>query len=230
MCSNDTYIMTHTVLIIENLIQCPALWELLKGSPLVARLLALSKSSAATGETKSKIIRIVTNLSKDTPPEALPQNIPKRSKYEDVNIRLYSNPSDDRQYNNGSRQNHSRSSHTKQNLEHKSYSFEQENKKSSQMENRNRENLRNVGYDAIHPGSRGGRPHDYNQMEEKNQNQYGGQRREEKPMRSHTDKMSKNMFDNDPKFDNNYDFPLEGGARRDPIVKIPFNDNLLNDY
>jgi hypothetical protein len=225
ICQNDTYLMTHTVLIIENLIQCPALWELLKGSPIVARLLSLSKSSSATGETKSKIIRIVTNLSKDSAPVPPPEGIPRRSKYEDVNIRLYNNGEDTKPYIPDTK-----SSYSRQRMEPpSSYGYEPERRKPEPRKEFSRDNLRKVGYDAIHQGSRG-KPLDYNRMEDQKYSEFDIPPRAERPMNSHTEKLNKNMFDKEPRFEDDYQFPLDGGARREPLVKIPFNDNLLHDY
>lgn len=202
------------------------MWEMLKGSPIVARLLSLSKSSAATGETKSKFIRIVTILSKDTAPEAPPVEVPRRSRYEDINIRLYNNGEETRPYVSDPMSNQ----RSRYNERQPDAYNNPEPRRSSQMKTLGREGLRKVGYDAIHPGSRG-RPTDYSRMEEeKGYQPYDRPRREERPMESQSAKMQKSIFDKEKGFDQAYDFPLDGGARREPMVKIPFNDNLLHDY
>ena len=98
------------------------------------------------------------------------------------------------------------------------------------MQEYGRESLRKVGYDAIHPGSRG-RAIDFNQMEdEKGYSMPEKRSRAEVPMKSYTEKYNRSAFETEPRFDDDYSFPLEGGARREPLVKIPFNDNLLHDY
>jgi len=233
MCQNDTYLMTHSILIIENLIICPSLWELLKGSPIVARLLALSKSSAATGETRSKIIRIVTSLSKDSAPPKPPKEGPRGNKYENVNIRLYPERSENvKPYIPQPRKPMSRKMQAPQRMI-EPYSHP-EPRRQGRIASRGRESLRKVGYDAIHPGSRGG-PVDYNQLEE--QKGYPSEPQSmpyespaPRPMKSQTEKLNRNMFDQSEVVDNEYQFPLDGGARRNPMVKLPFNDNLLHDY
>ena len=85
MWNYDTYLMTQTVLILENLVLCPAMWEMLKGSPIVTRLLSLSKSVAATGETKSKIIKIISSLTRDV----APRRFSELDKYEKPNSRSH---------------------------------------------------------------------------------------------------------------------------------------------
>lgn len=227
MCQNDTHLMTHAVLIIENLIQCPSLWELLKGSPVVARLLSLSKSSAATGETRSKIIRIVTNLSKDSAPPKPPMGAPKRNKYEDVNIRLYPGSEGETKPYIPPQKPMSRRNQPPTRIE----TYNPEPKRQSKIASRGRESLRKIGYDAIHPGSRGG-PVDYNRLEEQKgfaPKEYQ-MREPELPPQRHTEKLNRQMFEQSEIVNNDYQFPLDGGARRDPVVKIPFNDNLLHDY
>jgi len=221
--------MTHTVLIIENLIICPALWEMLKGSPIIARLLSLSKSPSATGETKSKIIRIVTNLSKDTPPIAPPKNVSKRNKYENVNIRLYEEDSkvQDSPYipQPKPRELGSRSKMSSSDENTYTIGIEKRHSKYSKPLGGKESSLKKVGYSSIHDYQKSA-PLDYNKMEEKkNYLDY------ETPINSYSRQINQNTYEKPQhKFDDDYNFPLEGGARRDPIVKIPFNDNLLHDY
>lgn len=229
ICANDTYVMTHSVLIIENLIQCPALWELLKGSPIIARLLSLSKSSSATGETKSKIIRIVTNLSKDSAPLPPPADVPRQSRYEDVNIRLYPGkgelhkPYIPQPSKPQSRRIEFTHSDSKNNFA----------RRPSGIDSRGKESLRKIGYDSVHSDSRGGQ-RDYNNMEEQKVSYEPSfesrPRQREVPIRSNTEKLTRQMFEQQNNFNDDYNFPLDGGARRDPMVRIPFNDNLLHDY
>ena len=226
MWNSDTYLMTHAILIIENLIICPAMWEMLKGSPIIARLLSLSKSSSATGETKSKIIRIVTSLSKDSAPPPPPEKVLKKTKYDDVNIRLYQDANEELPpYIPSS----SKRLIKPEKPDLNAYSFDAGRRKSSQMKEYGRESLRKVGYDAIH--SRGKeKPMDYNLYEEVKGVPKPVKSRGERPIASYTEKLNKNMFDMRDNYEEEYQFPLEGGARRDPIVKIPLNDNLLHDY
>ena len=227
MWSSDTYLMTHTILIIENLIICPAMWDMLKGSPIIARLLSLSKSSSATGETKSKIIRIVTSLSKESAPPPPPENkVSKKAKYDNVNIRLYQDGNDGLPpYIPSSAKRIIKVEKPDVNA----YSFDAGRRRSSQMKEYGRESLRKVGYDAIH--SRGNdKPSDFNLYEEVKGVSRTVKSKGERPMASYTEKLNKNMFDMRDNYEEEYQFPLDGGARRDPIVKIPLNDNLLHDY
>ena len=212
------------------------MWEMLKGSPIVARLLSLSKSTSATGETKSKIIRIVTNLSKEAPPMPPPENIPKRSKYEDVNIRLYSDGQKDepayvpaaRPYEIAPRSRGTASRSKLEESESNKYSFDPEKRRSkySKPFSEKESSLRKVGYSAIHDKPR--EPtFDYDQMEEGKRDFID----HETPINSYSRQINKNSYEKPKhKFDDDYKFPLDGGARRDPMVKIPFNDNLLHDY
>lgn len=53
----------------------------------------------------------------------------------------------------------------------------------------------------------------------------------ERPIAMYSEKMNKNSYDKpEPVMGGDVNFTLEGGARRDPLVKIPFNDTLLHDY
>lgn len=65
LCATDSYLMGVAVGLIEVMLQCKTIWMALKNSPVIARLLSLSKTPAADGETKAKIVTIVTALSKD---------------------------------------------------------------------------------------------------------------------------------------------------------------------
>lgn len=219
--------MTHTVLIVETLILCPALWEMLKGSPIVARLLSLSKSGAATGETKSKIIRIVTSLAKDAPPVAPSESVPQRSRYENVNIRLYEDDSKvqeppyipkPRSRHMGMNQRPPQVPRENQSFGYDSGTEHRRSKYSHKISSGGQESsLRNVGYNAIHEKPKE-QIYDYNRMEDsKNDADF---------------KVISNKVYPRPEvnFGNEYNFPLDGGARRDPTVRIPFNDNLLHDY
>ena len=71
----DAYILTNTVLIIENLVLCPSMWQLLKGSPIINTLLSCSKSTAASEDTKSKIIKIISTLTRDAGPKRPPSEL-----------------------------------------------------------------------------------------------------------------------------------------------------------
>jgi hypothetical protein len=223
--------MTHTVLIIENMIHCPALWQLLKGSPIIARILSLSKSSSATGETKSKIIRIVTNLSKDSPPLPPPRDMPRQSRYEDVNIRLYPGSGEvPKPYIPHAPKPVSRRIEFT-NIDNQGTGGRRQTGMGSNS--RAQEGLRKSGYDTVHNGSRGSN-RDYNNMEEQKVTYEPTfdtrPRQREAPIMSNSEKLSKSRFEQQNSFGDDYNFPLDGGARRDPVVRIPFNDNLLHDY
>lgn len=211
---------------------------MLKGSPIVARLLSLSKSGSATGETKSKIIRIVTSLSKDTPPVAPPSDIPKKSRYENVNIRLYSNEyEDDYKVQEPAYAPKPRSRHEDgfapkpraEPVDQHTFTFDAGRKRSkptkSGYSSGQDSSLRKVGYSAIHDNKKNAYDYSYEESKLLDAPSY------ESPMNSYSRKVNANKYSKpETKYDEEYTFPLEGGARRDPTIKIPFNDSLLHDY
>lgn len=215
---------------------------MLKGSPILARLLALSKSGSATGETKSKIIRIVTSLSKDTPPVPPPEGARGPTRYENVNIRLYNDDSKVQEPTFAPLQHQHqpqmpRSRHepaprrpmpAPATGEDHSYGIDAGQRRSQYKPQQPERSLRNVGYSAIHDRNQKVNLN-YNSMEESKTHH---DEVHETPINSYSRQINQNSYQKPPmaQMSNDYDFPLEGGARREPLVKIPFNDNLLHDY
>ena len=67
LADGDSFVLNNSVEILENLVASAAFWEHFKSNPIVARLLSLSKHPQTSGTTKSRIIKIVTYLSRTQP-------------------------------------------------------------------------------------------------------------------------------------------------------------------
>ena len=105
----------------------------------------------------------MTSLSKDAAPPKPIESKARGSKYDNVNIRLYPGGSNEaKPYIPQPPKPISR--RNEQKIAYESYN-NPEPRRPQPMPSRGREGLRKVGYDAIHPGSRGG-PVDYNRLEE----------------------------------------------------------------